>query len=174
MTEWTVPRRSYRRVTSAGNDWPALLASCRADLRARRIVVPEPFDLDTFVALLARQRGRQLHLIPMAQPAAAADLTATSVVGPGVDYVFYVDSSSSLHQSHIVLHEIAHLIFGTVHSAWTTDWLDAADLSDTEREAEAFAALLLGRWQDPAPYQWSSSSPLRLGAERLATTLGWQ
>lgn len=169
-----VLHRSDRRAAAASDHWTTLLASCDAGLRARQIVVPDPFDLDEFLALLARQRGRPLHLIPVIQPAEAADLTATSVIAPTADYVFYVDSPSSLYRSHIVLHEIAHLIFGTVHSAWAMDWIDAADRSRAEREAEAFAALLLGRWQDPAPYLWTSTSVLRLGAERLATTLGWR
>jgi hypothetical protein len=66
--------------------------------------------MDAFLSRLSEQRGRPITLLPMAgQPGAPYGLLATTA---GTDYIFFAANTSLLHQQHIVLHEVAHLVCG--------------------------------------------------------------
>src|SRR5689334_9986682 len=104
------------------------LATLRAACRnvVRDVVIPQPFDVATFCAEIARQRGRPLHLHQI--PASA---------GPGVpcglwlatdqsDHVFHVTGATPLHRAHIVLHEIGHMLCDHVtKDAGSSPWSSA-------------------------------------------------
>ena len=64
--------------------------------------------MDAFCAALGESRGRPLRRV-------AADLPTGSPSGmwvalPDADYVFFEQRTTPLHQRHIVLHELGHLI----------------------------------------------------------------
>jgi len=73
-----------------------------------RLDLPVPFDAHELCRRLARSRGRPIRLVPI----------AISIDGPcGVwlavndtDYIFYEKRTSRLHQEHIILHEVGHLV----------------------------------------------------------------
>lgn len=80
---------------------------CEAKLRA--LTLPRPFALDSFCEMLARRRGRPLRLLPM--PGVNAAPCGLWVSTDETDYVFHQVATTPLHQEHIILHELAHMIF---------------------------------------------------------------
>lgn len=82
--------------------------------QVRRILagldVPDPFDLRAFCASVAALRGRDLHLHQL--PRAGADGTACGLwlATDKADHVFYAAGTGWLHQQHIILHEIGHIL----------------------------------------------------------------
>ncbi len=85
-------------------------ASRRARIVAGRLPLPQPFDLQRFCESIAAMRGRLIVLAPL----------PLSVVGPcglwlasdRADLVCYEADTSPLHQRHIVLHELGHMLCG--------------------------------------------------------------
>jgi hypothetical protein len=74
----------------------------------RELDIPEPFDLGQFMAKLVLQRERLIFLQPFTS-------------GPGIpcglwvgtaeaDYIFHEEGTTPFHKTHIVLHEIAHML----------------------------------------------------------------
>src|SRR5690606_10928501 len=55
------------------------------------------------------ERGRPIRLIPL--PETAGSPCGLWVSTADVDWVFHQVATSPLHQEHIVLHELAHMIF---------------------------------------------------------------
>ncbi|MFI9388145.1 hypothetical protein [Kutzneria sp. NPDC052558] len=77
---------------------------------AESVPVPAPFRTDTFVAAVAEHRGRPIELMPAAAGAGApCGLLMTT---DRADYILYPADTTELHQQHILLHEVAHLLCG--------------------------------------------------------------
>jgi hypothetical protein len=122
--------------------------------------IPRPFDLGRLLARLAIRRNRKIFLHPFTS-------------GPGIpcglwlgtaraDHIFYEQATSPWHQTHITLHEVAHMLLG--HGGGKEDDGDLARLlapdispslaqlvlgrssytSAEERSAETLASLILG------------------------------
>jgi hypothetical protein len=72
--------------------------------------IPVPFHLQAFCDRLQERRGRPLSLRPVALPPGSPSGVCVST--QATDYIFFEVSTSSLHQEHIVLHEIGHLLWG--------------------------------------------------------------
>ncbi|QMU71490.1 ParH-like protein [Streptacidiphilus sp. P02-A3a] len=88
--------REYRRLT----------ARCRH--AAGALPLPRPFELQRFIQLLAADRGRPITVLPIpARPNGPCGLLAAT---DEVDYILYAADTSPMHQQHILLHEIAHLL----------------------------------------------------------------
>jgi hypothetical protein len=83
-----------------------LRRDCAAKVQA--LDLPSPFDVHELCRSLARSRGRMIHLIPIALPPDSPSGLCVST--DTADYIFYEQETSPLHQEHIVLHEIGHLI----------------------------------------------------------------
>jgi hypothetical protein len=82
----------------------------RCERIASTVDLPEPFDVHALFASIARQRGRPIELIPLAaRPGAPCGVLAAT---DRADYVFYTRDTSALHQQHILLHELGHLLCG--------------------------------------------------------------
>jgi len=81
--------------------------ACEAMLRA--LDLPVPFTVDAFCVNLGSDRGRSVRLrtIPADVDAPCGLWVSTS----DADYVFHQTATSLLHQEHIILHELAHMIF---------------------------------------------------------------
>lgn len=80
---------------------------CEATLRT--LTLPRPFALDAFCKVLAGSRSRPLRLLPI--PGREAGPCGLWVSTDEADYVFHHVATSPLHQEHIILHELAHMIF---------------------------------------------------------------
>lgn len=65
------------------------------------------FELASFIQHIAHQRRRPIHCQPMAF---ARTLFGVWVPGRDTDYIFYNAAAQPVHQTHIVLHELAHLL----------------------------------------------------------------
>ncbi len=73
-----------------------------------QLSIPDPFDLRELLDRLARRRGRPIQLL-------LVDMDPGSPCGAwvslkGTDYVFVERRTSPLHQHHIGLHEVAHMV----------------------------------------------------------------
>lgn len=83
-----------------------LRRSCAA--RVEALHLPSPFAVRTFCASLEQTRRRPINLVPrvfpVGGPSGACVSTGTS------DYIFYEAQTSVLHQDHIIVHEVAHLL----------------------------------------------------------------
>jgi hypothetical protein len=74
----------------------------------RQLSIPEPFDLAEMLRRLAERRGRpiRLQLVDMADDSPCGVWVALA----DTDYIFIERRTSSLHQHHIGLHEVAHML----------------------------------------------------------------
>lgn len=72
--------------------------------------LPRPFTLEALCGSLEADRGRPLRLLPL--PIDSASPCGLWVSTNEADYVFHQTVTSGLHQEHIVLHELAHMILG--------------------------------------------------------------
>ena len=89
--------------------------------------IPRPFTLERFVQTLAEQRSKPIHLVA-AQLGASAPCSLL-VVTAEVDYICYASNTSWLHQLHLVLHEVAHLLLG--HGQ---PWIEEASVADDDTD----------------------------------------
>jgi hypothetical protein len=137
---------------------------CQARLRALD-GLPWHVDAYALARWLAERRGRPIILRPLA----GSGPCGVWVPLPTADHVFYEQHTSPLHQEHIILHELSHLILG--HRPGALSDMAAAQLllphltpelvravlqrsayaDDQEQEAEVFASLLLERRGQGAP-----------------------
>jgi Zn-dependent peptidase ImmA (M78 family) len=97
----------------------------------RELRFRQPFVLADFIDHVEQRRGRPIKLVP-------SDLDGTGPCGlmlatDDKDLVLFPESASQLHQEHIVVHEIGHLLFGHAEAA--------ADVADEDAELEALRRL---------------------------------
>lgn len=153
-------RNEVRLVLDGGVD-----RRCAEKLRELESDIPTPFDLAEFCACLERRRGRAIRLIPITtRPQAPCGVC---IVSAEVDYIYHERGTSALHQAHIVLHEIAHMLLDHDGGVSVRDDLALTltpDLNPAlvqlmlgratytaveEREAEMLASLILERAHRP-------------------------
>lgn len=67
------------------------------------------FQLDHFTTHIAKQRNRPLHIV---QIPLASTLFGVWIPAEIADYIFVNATLPLMHQTHIVLHEIAHMLLG--------------------------------------------------------------
>jgi hypothetical protein len=87
----------------------------RCEARLRTLPIPDPFDLDDFCAALSEQRGRPILLEATPEMDSPAELGSPAglwMAGASLDVIFYDAETSPLHQEHIILHELSHLLCG--------------------------------------------------------------
>lgn len=94
----------------------------------------QTFTLPDFAAWLAAQRGRPLSFVPFALP---APLFGAWLQGEDRDFIFYERDTSPLHQAHIQIHELAHILCGHPTIAPGTPAGDAFVEMLTRQTAEA-------------------------------------
>lgn len=159
----------------------------RCEQRLRSLELPTPFDVHTFSQHLATRRGRPIFLRPIASQAGPWGVWAAT---RSSDIIFYEAHTSRLHQEHIILHELSHLLCGHAPLPVTEpSGLDALfpDLSpetiqsvlrraaysdEDECEAEILASLILestAQGDEATPNRDPSAARL---LERLNATLG--
>ncbi|WP_433606484.1 hypothetical protein ACQP2P_30160 [Dactylosporangium sp. CA-139114] len=81
---------------------------CRTIVRG--LSVPEPFNLDAFLAVLAEQRGRPMHLLALDLPVGAP--CGLCIATDTTDYIAVTKIATGPQRDHIALHEVAHLLLG--------------------------------------------------------------
>ncbi|MFI7104591.1 hypothetical protein ACIBK8_35275 [Streptomyces sp. NPDC050161] len=130
--------------------------------------LPTPFSAPELCARLAAQRDRPLHLRPLPTPVVPNMPSGLWLATDQEDYVLYDAQTSPLHQEHIILHEIGHLVCdhrsveGERHLYRRIDLADPASVrqalprarysDEQEQEAEMIASLILeGVDRLPAP-----------------------
>jgi hypothetical protein len=139
-------------------DLKALRARCEAHLDDLQL--PIPFNIHEFARAIGERRGRLILLHPVDSPAGPC---GTWLAGPTTDHVFYEHHTSPLHQEHIILHELSHLLCGHRGTSVAEGELQALLLpdlrpemvehvlrrrtycTDDEQEAELLASLILER-----------------------------
>ncbi|MFJ8472373.1 ParH-like protein [Kitasatospora sp. NPDC094011] len=77
---------------------------------AEALPLPEPFEMSALAATLARMRGRPLELVPL--PGRSRGPCGILASTDRADYIGYPSDTSVLHQQHILLHEVGHLLCG--------------------------------------------------------------
>lgn len=158
----------------------------RCEARLRELELPTPFEARTFCSVLAERRGRPILLRPIATRSGPWGVW---VAAPSADIIFYERDTSPLHQAHIILHEVSHLLCGhqpvPVADAELTRLLfpdlcpetvqrvlhRSSYSGDEEQEAELLASLILERaGSGSVPMVTADAEVLQL-LGRLASTL---
>ncbi|MDA3626674.1 hypothetical protein OU415_14605 [Saccharopolyspora sp. WRP15-2] len=142
--------------------------AARCQELAAALPLPSPWDLETFIGELSELRGRPIELRRVATVESDAPCGALVSLADR-DVIGYLPSTP-LHEEHIVLHEVAHLVCGHSDTKLADSPLVAALVPDlprdlvqsvlgrsafdagTEQEAELVASLYLYRaGRAPAP-----------------------
>ncbi|BCJ56252.1 hypothetical protein Asp14428_77270 [Actinoplanes sp. NBRC 14428] len=78
-------------------------------LRDLDITIPVPFDARTFCAHIAERRGRPIHVLSLDTSAAAAPC-GLWLATDKADYIAVDEKAPPVLRSHILLHELAHML----------------------------------------------------------------
>ncbi|AWG48588.1 hypothetical protein P5V93_20205 [Mycobacteroides abscessus subsp. abscessus] len=81
---------------------------------ARELPIPDddPWDTNQFIANLAEQRGRPIHLIPADTANLAGSPCGLWLVRERDDVILHERSTSNYHIGQIIRHEIGHMVLG--------------------------------------------------------------
>lgn len=135
-----------------------LMRRCRAVTDT--LTLPDPFDVGELCRAVGERRGRPIVLAPLTTTGGPCGLWLKTA---DLDFIFHETGTSALHQNHIVLHELGHVLLDQ-HQAESLDDemirqlfpdLDPAAVRSAlgrtrytaveEQEAEVFAHLVLAR-----------------------------
>jgi hypothetical protein len=92
------------------SEYVSLQARCQELLG--HLHVPQPYSRDAMLLWIEDLRGRPLILKELPQQAAGAGACGLWLGTDAADFVFYERRTAPLHQEHIILHEIGHMLFG--------------------------------------------------------------
>jgi hypothetical protein len=141
-----------------GVDARRVRRACEAKLRT--IELPDPFTVDALCASLSHARGRPIRLVPLPdRDGAPCGLWVSTAE---VDWVFHQVATSPLHQDHIILHELAHMIFDHRTVRDRAGELQAQLLPDLDPQ---MVATVLGR----LPYSSEQEQEAEMLAGLIAT-----
>lgn len=145
-----------------------------------QLALPAPFSVSALCDSISAQRGRTLYLHPLEKPEGVLDMPCGMWVATDVaDHVFFEQQTSTFHQEHIILHELAHMICGHTIDLLDDDFdpaaigeeggeevarqalLRASYNTEQEQEAELVATLILERGKERG--EELSESERRLG-----------
>lgn len=90
-----------------------LRRKCAEQVRA--LDLPVPFDIDVLCARIGESRGRPIRLAPLPFPAdgPCGLLVSTTCA----DHIFYEANTTCIHQTHVIVHELGHLLLSHDASA---------------------------------------------------------
>ncbi|MFV2198380.1 hypothetical protein [Nocardiopsis sp. LOL_012] len=142
----------------------------------------EPKSLPELLERLENKNGRRIQLHPW--NAYRSKLCGAWVASENTDHIFYADLTSRAHQRHIILHELAHMIWG--HTLLSNDQAltelfpslppsavrrmllrKRARYDSVEEQQAEMTATILGQQIDSLPPPPTPHGPLR----RLQRTL---
>lgn len=151
----------------------------RCAARLQELELPDPFDVKSFCEALGERRGRPIQLHAVAGDEGACGVWVSV---PSADLIFYEQNTSPLHQEHIILHEVSHLLCGhapapvseheTLQLLFPDFELKTVELvlpragysTEQEREAEILASLILERVAAGSPLR---SSPKKTSGDEV-------
>jgi hypothetical protein len=152
----------------------------RCEMILGHMDLTHPFSLDALCTRLAEQRGRPIRLHPLPREAAESGVCGLWVGTETVDYVFYEAQTTPLHQEHIVLHELGHILFG--HHSLEGEDPDGSGApvilgrtnytSRQEQEAEMLASMIRIRTSGPG-HAHAAGAP-RGALARLESAMGYE
>lgn len=149
------------------------------------IDIPDPFDIQVLCDRIAAQRGRPLHLHSVPGVSGTDAPCGVWIATEKADHIFHEAATSPLHQDHIILHEIGHMLLGhrsildgvqadggglfpDIDPATVVSLLTRASYgTEDERDAERLAGLIAGR----AAASRSSKTPRSSVLRRLGDAL---
>lgn len=79
---------------------------CRRELQA--LGIQPPLQVDVLCRLLGERRGRPIRLVPYALPVPGP--FGVWLATASADYILYQQETSKIHQDHIILHEVGHIL----------------------------------------------------------------
>lgn len=89
----------------------------RLHRRCRRLLasvpLPDPFSLPKLIQNLSHQRGRPLRVLPFPTEPASGGPYGLWIATDTDDVILYEKNTSLLHQEHIILHEVGHIVTST-------------------------------------------------------------
>lgn len=85
-----------------------LRRKCGDLIRSLNLAVP--FSVEDLCQQIAERRQRRIRLAPLAFPTSGP--AGLLVCTASVDYVFYEAHTTITHQTHVVVHELGHLLWG--------------------------------------------------------------
>ncbi len=93
----------------------------------------DAFEVDHFVHQLEHLRGRSIIRVSYNFD---AGLTGLWIPAETADYIFYTQFTHPIHQAHIMLHEVAHMVLG--HHCKRIDQILPTELINTFRLSNEF------------------------------------
>ncbi|MFJ6943341.1 regulator component [Streptomyces wuyuanensis] len=78
--------------------------------RVRQLGLPHHFGTEDLCDAVAARRGRPIVLKPLATAGAIDAPCGIRVETDAADYLFYEAATSLLHRTHILTHEISHIV----------------------------------------------------------------
>jgi hypothetical protein len=150
------------------------------------IDIPDPFDVQVLCDRIAVQRGRPLYLHSVPGVSGTDAPCGVWIATENADHIFHEAATSPLHQDHIILHEIGHMLLGhrSILDGVQTDGgglfpdIDPATVvslltrasygTEDERDAERLAGLIAGKAAASHASQTPSSSVLRRLGDALS------
>lgn len=157
----------------------------------KELRLPASTDLRGICDIVAARVERPVHLVPMSLGGVVSGMTATTDDGY---WVFYELKTSAWHQTHIVLHELSHLLLGHAQDPAVTEdalrmWTPSVDVATAmrrmgltmgfarhhgydnlaERETEVLGTLLM---EHVVPATVERELPLEGPAAEVAAALG--
>src|SRR2546426_1040945 len=106
----------------------------RCEARLRELVLPSPFDVQALCDSVEVRRGRRIFLCPVVSK---SEVGGAWVAGTAGDFIFYEQETTPLHQEHIILHEVSHLICNHQAASVTKGELSRLLLPDLDAETVA-------------------------------------
>ncbi|WP_435612823.1 hypothetical protein [Streptomyces sp. bgisy159] len=98
-------------IGARAGSWSDFRDRCDAILDDLPLPRARPLTIDALCAAIERRHGRPLTLSPLPEDAGAtAHLCGLWISLGHADHIFYETSTSDLHQRHIILHELSHLL----------------------------------------------------------------
>jgi len=159
----------------------------RCEARLEELDLPVPFSARMLCSMLEDKRGRPIVLRPVTSTAGPWGLW---VALPGADLIFFEQATTPLHQEHIILHELCHLVCdhqaptiapAEVHQLLFPDLQietiervlrRAGYTGEEEQEAEILASLILERFPLADSNEEMESDPKEAELlKRLASSL---
>ncbi|MCF2532417.1 DUF6545 domain-containing protein [Yinghuangia soli] len=115
--------------------------------RLAALDLPSPLTLPKLQAAVSARRGRPLTVLPIPYEADAGRPFGAWLPQADRDVIYYEPATSPAHRTHIVLHEIAHILCG--HTA--AEWCLVNLFPDID--ADVVRAMFRQKWADPREHE---------------------
>ncbi|MER5361284.1 hypothetical protein [Streptomyces sp. NPDC002785] len=84
----------------------------RCEDLVRSLDIQAPFDVEALCRSIAEQRGRPLYLHSTPGVTGTDIPCGAWLATEKADHIFHEQSTSPLHRTHIILHELGHMLLG--------------------------------------------------------------